>query len=530
MIRWNGWGEESIDFPLPASAKAYLASVLGMPAAPSDISVHEMEKLVPESRLPDHSLIKKDKFERITHSVGQSMPDWIAIRGGRVTAFPDGVAYPETEDEVHEILRFARQSGAIVIPYGGGTSVVGHLTVPKGERPVISVDMGRMNKLLTLDRESGIAIFQAGIKGPDLEAALRAQGYTLGHFPQSFEYSTLGGWVVTRSAGQFSLEYGRIERLFVGGTIMTPQGKMTIPLHPASAGGPDIREMILGSEGRMGIVTESAVKVTPLPESESFYGAFFPDQEQAIKAVRMISQAKIPLTMMRLSLPTETATMLMLNGKSTAMEWLQRYLSFRGIGEKKCMLLFGASGSKQKTSFAIQQSIAIIKAHKGVSVGQKPGKQWYKNRFRMPYLRNTLWEAGLAVDTLETATTWQNVPATVKAIEQALQMALDEFGEKVHAFTHLSHVYPHGSSIYTTFLFRVAATPEETLRRWQKLKSSASQAIVERGATISHQHGVGEDHLPYLPKEKGELGMRMMHSLCQTLDPEQIMNPGKLFQ
>jgi len=484
--------------------------------------------MVPPSRLPVHPLISADELVRLRHCAGHSLQDWINLRSGTVSTFPDGVAYPSSGEDVEEILRFAQSTGSTIIPYGGGTSVVGHLSAPDGNRPVITVDMRRMNALLRIDPEGCLATFQAGVRGPDLEAALRAHGFTLGHYPQSFEYSTLGGWVATRSAGQLSMGYGRIERLFVGGAVATPVGRLDLPVLPASAAGPDIKEFILGSEGRLGIITLATVRITPLPQEEVFHAAFFPGQGQAIQAVRELVQSNVPLAMVRLSLPRETTTNLTLAGHSKMISLLKRWLSIRGVGEDKCMIIYGASGSRKKNRWALARALEIIKRHRGVPVGARPGKEWHKNRFRAPYLRNSLWERGYAVDTLETATTWNRVPGTVEAIESSLGSGLQETGEKVHVFTHLSHVYPHGSSIYTTYLYRLAASPEETVRRWRILKGAASAAIVKCGGTISHQHGVGIDHLPQLEAEKGHLGIRMIGSLCQSLDPEGIMNPGKL--
>jgi alkyldihydroxyacetonephosphate synthase len=241
-----------------------------------------------------------------------------------------------------------------------------------------------------------------------------------------------------------------------------------------------------------------------------------------------MARASLPLAMLRLSLPEETTTNLTLAGHSRAIDLLNRWLAFRGVGEGKCMLIYGAAGSRKKVGWALGQARDVIKGHRGVPVGARPGRQWMKNRFRAPYLRNTLWEAGYAVDTLETATTWKRLPGALEAVETALRKGLEDAGEKVFVFTHLSHVYPHGSSIYTTYLYRLTADPAENIRRWRVLKGAACEAIVKSRGTISHQHGVGEDHLPYLLAEKGDLGMKMLRSLCRTLDPGEMMNPGKL--
>jgi len=464
----------------------------------------------------------------LCHARGQSLPDWIALRNGRITTFPDGVAYPTTDEHVRDLIHYAKDINAIMIPYGGGTSVLGHINPSSGDAPVLTIDLSRLSRLRRFDETSHLVTFGAGIAGPDLEAQLRARGYTLGHFPQSFELSTLGGWISSRSTGQQSLGYGRIESLFAGGTLEAPTGTLKMPTFPASAAGPDIREMILGSEGRLGILTEVTIRVRPLKQREEFHAIFFPDFEQGQTAVRQILQAGVPLSMLRLSTPTETETTLALAGHERLIGALERFLSIRGVKEQKSILLIGFAGSNAMVRTIRREALRIARKYKGVHVGRFFGKQWHKNRFRTPYLRNTLWEMGYAVDTLETATDWDKVSKTMDGIESALRSCLTDNGERVHVFTHLSHLYPHGSSIYTTFIFRIAPDPDETLRRWQVLKKAASQTIVALGGTISHQHGVGQDHLPYLSAEKGPLGMAAISDLCHRFDPSGIMNPGKL--
>jgi len=507
----------------------FLQKVVGPGTVTPDAALEDVLTQVPPSRLPAHPFIHTDAEARLRHARGHSLPDWIALKSGTIGVFPDGVAYPITEEDVRECIRFAQAVGAHLIPYGGGTSVVGQINPLPGDRPVLTVDMGRMCRLRAFDATSHLATFEAGISGPDLEAHLRAQGCTLGHFPQSFEYSTLGGWIAARSSGQQSLGYGRIEKLFAGGCLETPIGTLEIPAHiPASAAGPDVREWVLGSEGRLGIITTATVRVTPLPEREEFHALFFPTFEAGLNAVREIMQARLPLAMVRLSTAAETQTTLVMAGHPRLIGGLERYLALRGAGEGKCMLILGVAGRETLTQTAYKAARSIVADHDGVYVGQTFGKTWHKNRFKTPYLRDSLWEAGYAIDTLETATDWGRVPALIDAIETALRTALLDRDEFVHVFTHLSHTYPYGSNVYTQYLFRRASTPEETFERWQVLKTAASQAIVAQGATISHQHGVGVDHKPYLAAEKGEVGMRGLRALVATLDPDGMMNPGKL--
>lgn len=534
MRRWNGWGDDTFTYPLPEAAFAFLEKVAGPGVITPDATLEDVLAQVPASRLPEHPLIRTDAEARVRHARGHSLPDWIALKSGTIGVFPDGVAYPITSEEVRELIRYAQTTGARLIPYGGGTSVVGQINPLPGDVPVLTVDMSRMCRLRALDPVSQLATFEAGVNGPDLEAHLRAHGCTLGHYPQSFEYSTLGGWIAARSSGQQSLGYGRIEKLFAGGRVETPVGTWDIPANvPASAAGPDMREWLLGSEGRMGIITEATVRVSLLPEREEFHAFFFPHFEAGLDAVRAIMQAKLPLAMLRLSTATETATTLVLAGHTFLIGGLERYLALRGAGEEKCMLILGVAGREVVARTAYKAARDIAGDHGGLYVGQTFGKTWHKNRFKSPYLRDSLWEAGYAIDTLETATDWTHVPALIDAIEDTLRSALLERDEfvgvaKPHVFTHLSHTYPYGSNVYTQYLFRRASTPEETLERWRILKTAASQAIVAQGATISHQHGVGVDHKPYLAAEKGKPGMTALRALVKSFDPDGIMNPGKM--
>jgi alkyldihydroxyacetonephosphate synthase len=438
------------------------------------------------------------------------------------------VAYPEDNSQITGLLHYASHAGAHVIPYGGGTSVVGHINPMPGDQPVLTIDLSRMNRLLRFDEKSLLATFGAGVCGPDLEAQARARGCTLGHFPQSFEYSTLGGWIATRSSGQQSLRYGRIEKLFAGGELVTPAGVLDLPPFPASAAGPDLRDLVLGSEGRLGIITSATVRLSRLPEREEFHAVFFPDFKHGQIAVRQMLQAGLSLAMLRLSTAMETTTTLALAGHEALIGGLEKLLALRGLGTDKCMLIVGFSGSEAVLSAVRREALDLAGKQGGVHVGRTFGSQWHKNRFHTPYLRNTLWTRGYAVDTLETAVDWTAVPVMLAAIESALRGALAGSGEMVHVFTHLSHLYPYGSSIYTTYLFRLAPDPQITLQRWHLLKRAASAAIVEHGGTISHQHGVGLDHRLYLPAEKGALGIRALRQAVQVFDPQGIMNPGKL--
>jgi alkyldihydroxyacetonephosphate synthase len=527
MRRWNGWGDDAVDVALGESALAFLRERIGAGTPMQDADFEALCASLPPGRLPAHRCVDASAQARLTHATGQSLQDWLRLRYGRIATAPDAVAYPESADDVRDLLRWAAEHDAAVVPYGGGTSVAGHLDAV-GARPTLSVDMSRMRALVSIDPEAQLAVFEAGVAGPDLEAQLRAHGHTLGHFPQSFEYSTLGGWVVTRSSGQQSLRYGRIEQLFAGGRVETPAGTLAIPTFPASAAGPDLRELVLGSEGRLGIVTEATVRISRLPPYEAFHAVFFPDWSAAERAVRTIVQARLGLSMLRLSNAVETATMLTLAGHGRQVALLEAWLKLRGAGEGKCMLLVGASGEKSQARPALRSALALARRDGGVHAGRGLGERWKRNRFRNVYLRNSAWAHGYAIDTVETALDWPRVTPAMRAIERAAHDALAQDGERAHAYTHLSHLYPQGASVYSTFIWRLAGDYDADLARWRLLKTAVSEVIVAHGGTISHQHGVGRDHAPWLVHEKGVLGMAALRTLFREFDPDGRMNPGKL--
>ncbi|MBW6466057.1 MAG: FAD-binding oxidoreductase [Brevefilum sp.] len=528
MKRIQGWGNINTDYPVPAPAQAYLAQVVGKAHPGHNIPIDDLLEKVPASRLPKHPLITTETEERLRHARGQSLNDWVEMYDGLVNTFPDGVAYPETDAQVRQLIELALKHKINLIPYGGGSSVVGHLTPPQNDLPTLSVDLAKINRLLDLHEENGEATFGAGVSGPELEAQLNKHGFILGHFPQSWEYSTLGGWIVTRSVGQQSYHYGRIEPLFVNGHLETPAGPLELPHFPKSAAGPDLRHLVLGSEARLGILTRATMRVRRLPEQEHFYAAFFPNFEIGLEAVRAIAQSELALSMVRLSDTMETETTFQLSGEERLVDLAKKGLNLFGQGDERCMLIYGLTGSKAANHLADRQLAHFVRRHQGMMVKFYLGEAWMKKRFLTPYLRNTLWDLGYALDTLETSLPWGKISQGRQTIVNAISHALEDENEVVLVFSHISHVYTNGGSLYVTYLYRRAEDPHQTLARWYKMKGAASRCITEMGGTISHQHGVGIDHKPYLAIEKGHLGMDILKNVIKTVDPAGIMNSGKL--
>ncbi|MEC5209778.1 alkyldihydroxyacetonephosphate synthase [Psychrobacter sp. PL15] len=536
QIRWNGWGNVNINKKVSSHGAKLIKSHIGKTKKLSSVSLQEVLKKVPKSRLPaaiiNLDMVSIDNEDRLRHARGQSFPDWIAMHGGDFEVFPDGVAMPQSTSDVEILLQLAREHDLIVIPYGGGTSVVGHINPPKDVRPVLTVAMSKMDQLIDLDTESQIATFGAGSQGPTVEAQLGEHGYRLGHYPQSWELSTLGGWIAARSSGQQSLGYGRIEQMFAGGTLVTPQGVLNIADIPASSAGPDLREMMMGTEGRAGIFTEVKIRVQPQPEEELFKVVFLPNWEAGKAVLRQAVQKNIRLSMLRLSNAVETNAHLHLGTSPSQFLAISTYLKARGLDSQKVMLTYGVTGDKAQNKLALNQFKQLLKQYGGVSgkLTDLMGKIWAHGRFKFPYLRGTLWEKGIMVDTFETATNWNNIDEQMQQMQEAVQTSLSDEGEEVMAFTHISHVYKQGASLYTTYFFRAGKDHTSTLARWQKIKHAASLSLANGTATISHQHGVGRDHAPYLAAEKGELGIQVTKDMLKSLDPEKRMNPGALLE
>jgi alkyldihydroxyacetonephosphate synthase len=529
MRRWNGWGDTSITFRLSKAAESYLQNLLAPGDRSPDADLEDVLQTVPASRLREHPLVDHEPLPRLLHARGQSLPDWIALRSGSIDAFPDGVALPDQADQVRELLAFAEASGACVIPYGGGTSVVGHINPQHGGPPTLTVDMSGLNRLLEFDEESRLATFGTGATGPAIDQQLGARGYRLGHYPQSWEYSTLGGWIATRSSGQQSYGYGRIDDLFAGGEVETPRGQLKLPALPASAAGPDLRQVILGSEGRLGVITQAVLRVRPLPRKESFFGVLFHGWDDGRQAAHSLAQAGVGLSMIRLSDALETEITLALAGRERLVRLGRWAAGLLGYGADRCLMILGVSAEKEHDAARVRhQALDTVRMHGGFDAGELIGKEWSRSRFRSPYLRNTLWAMGYALDTLESAVSWAGFEVARSNTLSAMRAAFEASNIPGIVFSHLSHVYADGAGFYITCIFPRAGTADETLSRWRLLKRSASDAITASGGTISHQHGVGLDHRDDLEVEKGRLGLQLISALTRAVDPAGILNPGKL--
>ena len=536
-MRWWGWGEDGHAVPLPPAAEELLRDELGADPQTRHSPVPFEQVRLPDIGLPGPALeklraalgddhVRLDSEARVAHAVGRSYPDLIRIRSGDAAGGPDAVAWPANAEQVAAVLAICAEHRVAVVPFGGGTSVVGGVEpLRDGFSSVISLDLARVSATVEVDRTSLTARLDAGLFGPEAERRLHEQGVTLGHFPQSFEYSTVGGWVATRSAGQASTGYGRIDALVEAVRCVTPAGELGTKPVPASAAGPSIRELVLGSEGVLGVICEATVCVRPAPTARRYEGWSFTSFAEGCDAFRVMEQAGAAADVSRLSDEDETRlTMAIASSGSTAEKLGRRYLRMRGH-EGGCLAILGFEGEEDDVEDRRRRTAGLLRAGGGVALGHRPGEAWQRNRYAGPYLRDELMDRGVLIETLETATNWANLGKLRQAVREALRTALSGRGTPPLVMCHVSHLYRAGASLYFTFLAR---QEEDALAQWRAAKTAASEAIVAGGGTITHHHAIGRDHRQWLPAETGPLGIEVLRAAKERLDPAGIMNPGKL--
>jgi len=527
--RLGGWGYEGEFYPPSTQLLAWLADRVGMAEHPVPAAAAAAPEIPPTDLGAFPANVSLDPDDRLRHARGQGLADVLRLRSGLVPALPDGVCRPADAAEVETVLQICAARDIRVIPWGGGTSVTGGVNVMAGDAPVLTLDLERLTGCAGLDLHSNLATFGPGTNGPGVEAALAEHDLTLGHFPQSWELATVGGWVATRSSGQESLGYGRIEDMVAGLELIGPGGRLRIPTGPASAAGPDLTGLVTGSEGRLGVITEVTFRVRRRPQRTVVTGALLPDLDRGLDAVRELVRGDIPLTLVRLSDAAETQVAMAVGlGRSAAAPFVGRYLSLRGVGEEACLMLFGAAGDRGPVEDSLRRARRIVRSHRGVSLGRGPGRHWLRERFQHPYLRESLLDLGYATDTLETATTWSSAAPLRESVVAAIGGALNDQEERVATLCHVSHPYRDGASLYFTFFFRCAASSEETIGRWATIKRAATERLSASRATLSHHHGIGQWHAPWLEAEIGSDGVALIKAAAKRLDPEGIMNPHVL--
>ncbi|GII83435.1 alkyldihydroxyacetonephosphate synthase [Sphaerisporangium siamense] len=523
---WSGWGDPAKAAGLLEPVRGLLRELLGVrePARPA-ATFGEVRLNAPALTAPalaslgaavGDGHVRADDDARIRHTRGKSTPDLLLMRAGDGSDAPDAVVLPGSHAEVCEVLRVCARHRIAVVPFGGGTSVVGGLVASReGYAGVIALDLRRLDRLLSVDAESMIVDAEPGLRGPQAERLLAGHGLTLGHFPQSYEYATLGGFAAARSSGQASSGYGRFDDMVVGLTVATPRGTLELGRAPKSAAGPDLRQLVLGSEGAFGVITSLRLRVRRAPSGRAYEGWRFASFPEGAAALRRLAQDGPAPTVLRLSDETETMVGLARPDEIGALP--------SGGG---CLAVLGYEGEPGEVAAWRERTAATLSALGGVPLGPEPGEAWARGRFGAPYLRDALLEAGATVETLETACFWSGVPRLYDAVRRALAAALTTpGGVGPLVMCHISHVYATGASLYFTVVTAQAADP---LAQWAAAKRAVNEAIGVTGGTISHHHGVGRDHRDAYAAEIGALGVEILRAVKERLDPEGILNPGVL--
>lgn len=518
------------DAHLPDSTRALLAELVG-PADPTPAVPEAVHQVAPTRLAADQvgelaaivgsDAVLVDPGSRMRRAAGMSYRDLLALRAGSSLTAPDAVVLPSSAEQVVAVLTWCTAAGVPVVPFGGGTSVVGGVT--RLGAPGIVLAMDRMADLIWVDEVSGTARVRAGMPLTLLEDALRLRGFTLGHFPQSFERATIGGVAATRSAGQASTGYGRSEDIIEQVEVATPGGLWRAGHPPASAAGPDLLHLILGSEGALGVITEVTVRIRHRPTWSAYEGLMLPSFEAGIDAFRAMAQDGLLATVMRLSDRHETVTSLAAGPSGAVGVMLERYLALRGVADG-CLAILGWEGRSAPAMRARRRAAWRLLRNAGaVRLGSRAGAAWQRNRFTGPRLRDSLLDEGYLVETFETATTWSRVLELHGACVDSVRSSLGASGGSPYVMAHVSHVYETGASVYVTVVDRAGADPGD---RWTRSKAAVMQAIVAAGGTITHHHAVGRDHAPWLRDEVGEIGLGVVNAIRRHLDPAQVLNTG----
>ena len=527
--RLGGWGFEGERLEPSGAMLAWLAErFVAGPAVPA-FDAASAGAFVTGRALPEVAGlagVSTDPLDRPAHARGQGLTDLVRLRSGSVPAVPDGVLRPYDAAAVAAAIVACDREGLHLTPWGGGTSVTGGVNTQPSRRaddpPGVVLDLSQLSGLLTLDDDSGLATFGAGTTGPDVEAALAPHGLTLGHFPQSWELSTVGGWIATRASGQESMGFGRIEDLVAGVEASAPAGALRVRPRPAAAVGPDPLALLLGSEGRLGVITAATLRVRPAPAAREVRAYLLPDWRAALDAVRELALSGLPLAMLRLSDPPETEVAMAtgLAGHRLAGTALRGWLRLHGRRGFGCLLLLGAAGSPGTLWSAHGGAAESLTRFRALGLGSGPGRKWLGDRFRHPYLRDALLDRGIATDTFETAGPWSSLATIAEAVSAALP---------VPVLAHVSHPYRDGASLSFTLFFPCSSEADATVARWAELKRTATRALLDAGGTLSHHHGIGNWHAPWYREAVGPPLADALAAAARALDPHGTLNPSALF-
>ena len=549
QAKWWGWGDEAVAFThadKPGLAP-FLERALGLdvrgttsrPAGFDDLDIPE-STLSPALRseleaATGSAHVSTDALDRVVHARGKSLRDLVRHRRGDVGRLPDVVVRPGDEDELTAVVRAAIDADAVVIAFGGGTNISGSLEAPADEeRDIVSVDLGRMDRVLAIDDAARLARVQPGVFGPHLEQQLNARGWTVGHFPDSFSYSTLGGWIATRSSGMQSDKYGDVADLTRAVRVVTPAGVLATRPVPHTSTGPSVREMVLGSEGRLGIISEATVHVHRVPEQRVILGYLFPDWPSALAAMHDIAASEASPSVTRVSDANETQFSFATRKDPTPIDrlkskalttYLQRRRHFDL--EAMCLSFIGYEGTKDHVSAQRKLVGRIVGRHGGLSIGASPGELYDQKKFDTPYIRDYLLDRGALADVSETSAPWSALPTVYGNVMANARAAFDDLHVHGYIMCHLSHSYHSGACLYFTFGFKPSGV-REPLEEYDVIKSAIQQTFVDSGATLSHHHAVGTEHASWLEQDISAPGVAMLRALFDGVDPGANLNPGKI--
>ena len=554
--KWWGWGLDDVAFSVknrPAFvelARREIGVDLGGRRIIKKKNLSTLD--VPGSRLPaavreelvavlGESELRDDDEFRVLHSFGRSLPDLFRVRTGDFGRLVDAVVYPGSEEEVAAVLRIVLERDLVLIPYGGGSCISGSVTPGRDEqRPILTMNLGRLSRILEIDDTAGLARVQAGMYGPDMEEQLQAKGWTVGHFPDSFTYSTVGGWAATRSSGMQSDKYGDIEDIVRGLRLVHPDGTVVTKAIPGRDSGPSVHEMILGSEGRLGVITEVTVQVHRSTPVRQVIGYMYPDWEHGIRGMHAIARSTdVSPTFTRLSDGPETKFSLALSSKTPTttkakvsakvQDGLFAYLRSQGwdTSEEMCLSYVCFEGSK--ASVEQQKAIVkkIVKASGGVTLGASVGKVYDQKKFDTPYLRDFLLNYQVFGDVCDTGATWSSINEVHATVYEAFEATQREQDLPGFMFCHMSRGYLSGAC--RSFAVACPYSSEDQAReQYYRAKNAVQQTFVDLGSTVSHHHAVGVEHQPWITEDIGEVGVRIVKGLLADNDPGRNLNPGKV--
>jgi alkyldihydroxyacetonephosphate synthase len=545
-MKWWGWGNEDVAFSADAHPNfwPYAKTVLGIESDDFRARTRNLNAIeLPEACIDQRFLAAIRSFlapaqildqtrERVIHAYGKGFRDLFRLRNGLVSGAPDLVVYPESERDVCSILHAAVERDVVVIPFGGGSNISGCLERSDRTRMCVSLDMRRMRRVLAADARSFTARVEAGVFGPDLEEQLRSYGLTLGHFPDSFLHSTLGGWIATRSAGMQSDKYGKIEDMVIALRVVTPEGVIETRTVPKASNGIDINHLCIGSEGTFGVITEATMRVHPKPESRQVRGYLFPEFEGGIEAMHECVRRECVPAMMRLNDPDKTALSLAFRPPSShlstfAGNLFKSYLRIKGFAQTKtCLMLTAIEGSGAELTRQLERVQAIYRRSGAIALGAAAGASFERTKYDFPHIRDFLLDRNVTADVSETSTVWTNILPLYHGAMNALCERIRMSGVLAWTGCHISHTYQCGASVYFTFGFKQQLGYE--MEQYLQVKRAVQQSFIDHGATLSHHHAVGTEHLPWLAADISALGVRSIAAIKRELDPNDIMNPGRL--